>query len=62
MCVGESLARTELFLLFAGLLQRFRLLPPPGLGPEGLDTAPAPAFTMRPPAQALCAVPRARER
>ncbi|XP_047694733.1 cytochrome P450 2W1 isoform X1 [Prionailurus viverrinus] len=57
-CVGESLARSELFLLFAGLLHRYRLLPPPGLSPGALDTTPAPAFTMRPPAQALCAVPR----
>ncbi|XP_077614711.1 cytochrome P450 2W1 [Crocuta crocuta] len=58
VCVGESLARSELFLLFAGLLHRYRLLPPPGLSPGTLDTTPAPAFTMRPPAQALCAVPR----
>ncbi|XP_007525178.2 cytochrome P450 2W1 isoform X1 [Erinaceus europaeus] len=57
-CVGERLARTELFLLFSGLLQGFQLSPPPGLGPESLDTTPAPAFTMRPPAQALCALPR----
>ncbi|KAM5301285.1 cytochrome P450 2W1 [Glossophaga mutica] len=62
VCVGESLARAELFLLFAGLLRSFRLLPPPGLRPEDLDTAPAPAFTMRPPAQPLCAVPRPRAR
>ncbi|KAK2504596.1 hypothetical protein MC885_012851 [Smutsia gigantea] len=58
VCVGEALARSELFLLFAGLLQRYRLLPPPGLSPATLDTTPTPAFTMRPPAQALCAVPR----
>nr|KAF6479597.1 cytochrome P450 family 2 subfamily W member 1 [Molossus molossus] len=58
VCVGESLARTELFLLFAGLLQSFSLRPPPGLSPAGLNTVPAPAFTMRPPAQVLCAVPR----
>ncbi|XP_070273148.1 LOW QUALITY PROTEIN: cytochrome P450 2W1 [Myotis yumanensis] len=58
VCLGESLARTELFLLFTGLLQSFRLQPPPGLGPAGLRTVPAPAFTMRPPAQVLCAVPR----
>ncbi|XP_004386030.1 cytochrome P450 2W1 [Trichechus manatus latirostris] len=60
VCVGESLARTELFLLFAGLLQRFRLQPPPGDHPAALDDSPAPAFTMRPRAQALCAVPRRR--
>ncbi|XP_040845878.1 cytochrome P450 2W1-like [Ochotona curzoniae] len=58
VCVGERLARTELFLLFAGLLQRYRLLPPPGTSPAALDTEPARAFTMRPRAQALCAVPR----
>ncbi|XP_054422233.1 cytochrome P450 2W1 [Pteronotus mesoamericanus] len=58
VCVGESLARTELFLLFAGLLRSFRLRPPPGLGPEDLDSVPTPAFTMRPPAQLLCAAPR----
>ncbi|XP_032315735.1 cytochrome P450 2W1 [Camelus ferus] len=62
VCVGESLARSELFLLFVGLLQRYRLLPPPGLSPATLDTTPAPAFTMRPPAQALCAVPRLQGR
>lgn len=53
VCAGESLARTTLFLLFTGLLQRFCLLPLPGL-----DTTPVPAFTQRPPAQALFAVPR----
>uniref|UniRef100_A0A8C2V0U7 Cytochrome P450 family 2 subfamily W member 1 n=1 Tax=Chinchilla lanigera TaxID=34839 RepID=A0A8C2V0U7_CHILA len=58
VCVGESLARTELFLLLAGLLQRYHLQPPPGISPAALDTMPALAFTMRPQAQALCAVPR----
>lgn len=62
VCVGEGLARTELFLLFAGLLRSFRLLPPPGLRPEDLDTEPVPAFTMRPSPQALCAVPRLQGR
>ncbi|XP_063090067.1 cytochrome P450 2W1 isoform X2 [Cavia porcellus] len=58
VCVGESLARTELFLLLAGLLQRYHLQPPPGVSPAALDTMPALAFTMRPRAQALCAIPR----
>nr|XP_051697026.1 cytochrome P450 2W1 [Oryctolagus cuniculus] len=58
VCVGERLARAELFLLFAGLLQRYRLLPPHGTSPTALDTEPARAFTMRPRAQALRAVPR----
>ncbi|XP_006859948.1 PREDICTED: cytochrome P450 2W1-like [Chrysochloris asiatica] len=60
VCVGESLARIELFLLFASLLQRFHLQPPPGVHADTLDSTPAPAFTMRPRAQALCAVPRKR--
>ncbi|KAM5229442.1 cytochrome P450 2W1 [Ctenodactylus gundi] len=60
VCVGESLARTELFLLLAGLLQKYYLRPPPGVSPAALDTTPAPAFTMRPRAQALCVVPRAQ--
>lgn len=54
VCVGESLAKAELFLLFAGLLQRYHLRP------TSLDMDPAQAFTMRPPAQALCAEPRGR--
>ncbi|KAM7331714.1 hypothetical protein ACRRTK_008422 [Alexandromys fortis] len=58
VCVGKSLAMMELFLLFVGLLQRYHLLPPPGLSPADLDLRPAPAFTMRPPAQTLRAVPR----
>uniref|UniRef100_A0A8C5LEM8 Cytochrome P450 2W1 n=1 Tax=Jaculus jaculus TaxID=51337 RepID=A0A8C5LEM8_JACJA len=58
VCVGESLARTELLLLFAGLFRRYRLLPPPEVSPAGLDTRPALAFTMRPRAQTLCAMPR----
>ncbi|MXQ99916.1 hypothetical protein E5288_WYG017982 [Bos mutus] len=62
VCVGESLARSELFLLFAGLLQRYRLLPPPGLSVAALDTTPAPAFTARPSAQVLCAMPRLQGR
>ncbi|XP_061065880.1 cytochrome P450 2W1 [Eubalaena glacialis] len=62
VCVGESLARSALFLLLAGLLQRYRLLPPPGLSAATLDTTPALAFTTRPPAQALCAVPRLQGR
>ncbi|XP_021110283.1 cytochrome P450 2W1 [Heterocephalus glaber] len=61
VCVGESLARTELFLLLAGLLQRYHLRPPPGISPAALDTTPALAFTMRPRAQVLRVVPRHKD-
>lgn len=47
-----------MFLLFAGLLQRFHLLPPPGLSPASLDIQLIPAFFKRPFIQGLCAVPR----
>ncbi|TKC49792.1 hypothetical protein EI555_002514, partial [Monodon monoceros] len=53
VCVGESLARSELFLLFSGLLQRYCLLPPPGLSSATLGTTPTLAFTTRPLTQAL---------
>uniref|UniRef100_A0A8C6ANG3 Cytochrome P450 family 2 subfamily W member 1 n=1 Tax=Monodon monoceros TaxID=40151 RepID=A0A8C6ANG3_MONMO len=62
VCVGESLARSELFLLFSGLLQRYCLLPPPGLSSATLGTTPTLAFTTRPLTQALCAVPRLQGR
>ncbi|ELK09213.1 Cytochrome P450 2W1 [Pteropus alecto] len=58
VCVGEHLARTQVFLLFAGLLQRFHLLPPPGLSPASLDIQIIPAIFKRPFVQGLCAVPR----
>lgn len=36
MCIGEPLARTQLFIFTTALLQRFRLLPPPGEAPPQL--------------------------
>ncbi|XP_023378160.1 cytochrome P450 2W1 [Pteropus vampyrus] len=58
VCVGEHLARTQVFLLFAGLLQRFHLLPPPGLSPASLDIQIIQAIFKRPFVHGLCAVPR----
>ena len=55
-CLGEGLARMELFLFFTSLLQRFRFTPPPGVTEEELDLTPAVGFTLTPSPHQLCAV------
>ncbi|CAL8397561.1 unnamed protein product [Boreogadus saida] len=55
-CLGEGLARMELFLFFTSLLQRFRFTPPPGVTEEELDLTPAVGFTLNPSPHQLCAV------
>ncbi|XP_035258826.1 cytochrome P450 2K1-like [Anguilla anguilla] len=57
-CLGESLARMELFLFFTFLLQRFRFTPPPGVSEEDLDLTPCLGFTLNPSPHRLCAVSR----
>ena len=49
VCLGETLARQELFIFFVGLMQRFRVaehpdhpLPEEQLGTKGLTRAPVP--------------------
>uniref|UniRef100_A0A8C8SJH4 Cytochrome P450 2W1 n=1 Tax=Pelusios castaneus TaxID=367368 RepID=A0A8C8SJH4_9SAUR len=55
-CIGESLAKMELFLFFVGLLQMFTFHPPPGLTESDLDLAvPQTTFTLRPQPQSACA-------
>ncbi|KAJ8017131.1 hypothetical protein DPEC_G00014570 [Dallia pectoralis] len=58
VCLGESLARMELFLFFTSLLQRFRFSPPPGVTEDDLDLTPVVGFTLSPPSHKLCAVSR----
>ncbi|KAG7335141.1 hypothetical protein KOW79_001737 [Hemibagrus wyckioides] len=59
VCLGESLARMELFLFFTSLLQHFRFTPPPGVSEDQLDLTPAVGFTLNPSPHKLCAVSRA---
>lgn len=58
ICLGESLARMELFLFFTSLLQYFRFTPPPGVSEDELELTPAVGFTLNPIAHKLCAVKR----
>ncbi|GAA6066952.1 cytochrome P450 2K1-like [Tachysurus ichikawai] len=58
VCLGESLARTKLFLFFTSLLQHFRFTPPPGVSEDQLDLTPAVGFTLNPSPHKLCAVSR----
>ncbi|KAK1799183.1 hypothetical protein P4O66_007433 [Electrophorus voltai] len=59
MCLGEGLARMELFLFFTSLLQHFRLTPPPGVTEDQLDLTPVVGITLNPAPHKLCAVKRA---
>ncbi|XP_037541895.1 cytochrome P450 2K1-like isoform X2 [Nematolebias whitei] len=56
MCPGESLAKAELFIFFATLLQHFRFTPPPGVSEEDLDQTPTGGLILNPPPQKVCAV------
>ncbi|TNN68840.1 Cytochrome P450 2K1 [Liparis tanakae] len=58
VCLGESLARMELFLFFSSLLQRFRFTPPPGVKEEELDLTPTMGFNLSPTPHELCAISR----
>ncbi|XP_051987312.1 cytochrome P450 2K6-like [Xyrauchen texanus] len=58
VCLGEGLARMELFLFFTSLLQAFRFTPPPGVSEDDLDLTPSVGFTLNPSPHKLCAVKR----
>ncbi|XP_068136227.1 cytochrome P450 2F2-like [Hyperolius riggenbachi] len=54
-CVGENLARMELFLFFTSLLQNFTFHAPPG---AEVDLTPSKGFTNVPLPYSICAVSR----
>ncbi|XP_032998578.1 cytochrome P450 2K6-like [Lacerta agilis] len=57
-CLGETLAKMELFLFFTSLLQKFTFQTPPGTSPEDLDLTPAIGLATSPMPHQLCALPR----
>uniref|UniRef100_A0A3B3QNC8 Uncharacterized protein n=1 Tax=Paramormyrops kingsleyae TaxID=1676925 RepID=A0A3B3QNC8_9TELE len=58
VCLGESLARMEIFLFFTSLLLKFRFTPPPRLSESDLDLTPAVGLVSNPPSHKLCALSR----
>uniref|UniRef100_A0A669F7Z7 Cytochrome P450 2K1-like n=1 Tax=Oreochromis niloticus TaxID=8128 RepID=A0A669F7Z7_ORENI len=58
VCLGESLARMELFLFFTTLLQHFRFTPAPGVSEDELDLTSAVGFTLSPLPHKLRAISR----
>ena len=56
MCPGEQLARTELFIFFTSLLQKFTFRPP---GDEKLSLQFRVSLTIPSVSHWLCAVPQA---
>ncbi|KAL8173109.1 UNVERIFIED_CONTAM: hypothetical protein K2H54_040152, partial [Gekko kuhli] len=57
VCAGETLARMELFLFFASLMQRFTFQPAPGTSKEDLDLSPGVGITVSPIPFKFCALP-----
>ncbi|XP_029281891.1 cytochrome P450 2K1-like [Cottoperca gobio] len=56
VCLGESLARMELFLFFTRLMQHFSFSPPPGVSEDELDLTPGLGLTLTPSPHKLIAV------
>ncbi|XP_077345179.1 cytochrome P450 2K1-like isoform X2 [Lithobates pipiens] len=56
VCAGENLARMELFIFFASLLQKFTFHFPPEI--RDSDLMPDVGFTNTPKQHRICAVPR----
>ncbi|XP_052408201.1 cytochrome P450 2K1 [Carassius gibelio] len=58
VCLGESLARMELFLFFTSLLQSYRFTTQPGVSGDDLDLKGVVGITLNPSPHKLCAIRR----
>ncbi|XP_052410808.1 cytochrome P450 2K1-like isoform X2 [Carassius gibelio] len=58
MCLGESLARMELFLFFTSLLQSYRFTTAPGVSGDELDLKGVVGITLNPSPHKLCVIRR----
>uniref|UniRef100_A0A8C1MPR3 Cytochrome P450 2K1-like n=1 Tax=Cyprinus carpio TaxID=7962 RepID=A0A8C1MPR3_CYPCA len=58
VCLGECLARMELFLFFTSLLQSYRFSTPPGVSGDDLDLKGVVGVTLNPSPHKLCAIRR----
>lgn len=47
-CPGEALARSALFILFVGIMQKYTLLPVPGKGPTVVEAVPGLTIAPKP--------------
>ncbi|XP_055005557.1 cytochrome P450 2K1-like [Boleophthalmus pectinirostris] len=56
ICLGESLARMELFIFFVTLMQSFRFTAPPGVREEDLDLRARVGLALNPTPHKLCVV------
>ncbi|XP_058627578.1 cytochrome P450 2K1-like isoform X4 [Onychostoma macrolepis] len=56
VCLGESLARMELFLFFTSFLQSYRFTTPPGVSADDLDLKGIVGVTLNPSPHKLCAI------
>lgn len=56
VCLGEHLARTELFIFFANLLRSFTFRLPEGV--TKISTEPILGGTLQPHPYKICAIPR----
>ncbi|KAK7906670.1 hypothetical protein WMY93_015282 [Mugilogobius chulae] len=57
VCLGEGLARMELFIFFVTLIQRFRFTAQPGVTEEELDLTGNVGLSRDPVEHKLCAIP-----